>query len=500
MSKKKSSLLNIITMGIYQFTTAIIGFIIPKLLLDTFGADIHGYTSTVTTIMGYVSLLNAGLSTAGIQALYKPLVQKDKHRISEIINAVNKFYIKTGIMYTIAIICCSVILPYVIKGEISNYNIILLMIVMGGTSTIECFIYSKYRVLLQADQHLYIVNISNTIAILIRVALQIIFIKSGFGIVMVQTIPLLMVFVRMLMLHVYVKKNYGYIDKKVKPDDKALSKRWSVFTHQISGLVVNNTDVVLLSMFKNLTIVSIYSVYNLVFSNLYTILTTIFSNGTVASFGAAMNEGNHKKILDAYNIYEFTYYFIVSAVFSITACLILPFVSIYTMDVKDIAYVDIKLAVLFTIISILNNLRVPCNTIINAAGHFKETKWRALTEASINLVVSLLLLKPLGLYGLLVGTICSFIYRTFDIIIYSNKKILNRKVYETIKRIARVLVVITINVVLYKMFLQINVTNWGSWVLQAIIVGIVSLITSVTCSLAFERNTIELIIKNFVKK
>ena len=70
--------------------------------------------------------------------------------------------------------------------------------------------------------------------------------------------------------------------------------------------------------------------------------------------------------------------------------MILPFVSVYTKKYTDIPYVDVKLAVLFMLIGFANNIRIPCLTMINAAGHFKETQWRAILEAVINITVSLL--------------------------------------------------------------------------------------------------------------
>ncbi|MBR1611338.1 MAG: hypothetical protein IJ672_07655, partial [Methanobrevibacter sp.] len=407
MSKKKSSILNILTMFIYQMIAAVIGFVLPKLLLTHYGPNIHGYTSTVTTIMSYVALLNAGLSTAAIHSLYKPLAKKDYTKISEIINAIKYFYMKTGFLYLIAITVISLILPFIISSNISNIQIISIMIVMGATNTLECFVYSKHFVLLQADQKLYIVNITNSIAIFFRTIIQIILVNFNCNIVIVVGIPPLMVIFRMLLLNVYVKKNYPYLDPDAKPYKEALSKRWAAFTHQIAGLVVNNTDVMLLSTFTNMVSVSIYSVYNLVFSHLYTLMTTIFSHGTVASFGISLNENNLEKVNKAFDIYELIYYYFIVVVYSITSTMILPFVSIYTNGVSGIKYVDTNLAILFIIISILNNLRVPCNTIINAAGHFKETQNRAILEAIINLTVSLLLLKPFGMYGLLIGTICS---------------------------------------------------------------------------------------------
>lgn len=195
--------------------------------------------------------------------------------------------------------------------------------------------------------------------------------------------------------------------------------------HQLAGLVVYNTDVTLLTLFGSLVQVSIYSVYNLVFQKLYELLTNIFSSGTLASFGQLMSENKRESLLRNYDLYEYGYYIIITFVYGVSASMILPFVSVYTKKYTDIPYVDVKLAVLFMLIGFANNIRIPCLTMINAAGHFKETQWRAILEAVINITVSLLLIKPLGMYGLLIGTICSFAYRTTDIIYYSHKHILN---------------------------------------------------------------------------
>ena len=69
----------------------------------------------------------------------------------------------------------------------------------------------------------------------------------------------------------------------------------------------------------------------------------------------------------------------------------------------------------------LQNVRIPGLTIICAAGHYKETRYQAVLEAVINVTVSLALVWKLGITGVLIGTVCSYGYRSFDIILYNNK-------------------------------------------------------------------------------
>lgn len=169
--------------------------------------------------------------------------------------------------------------------------------------------------------------------------------------------------------------------------------------------------------------------------------------------------------------------------------MILPFVSVYTKKYTSIPYVDENLAILFMIIGFANNIRIPCLTMINAAGHFKETQWRAILEALINIIVSLILIKPLGMYGLLIGTICSFVYRTTDIIYYSHKYILNTSCKKSVFRAMRVALVILINVILYDLFIGKTIMDsWEEWVLCSTITSVVTIITTSFIYFITERN------------
>lgn len=503
ISKKKATANNIIISFIYQFITIILGFLIPQLFLSTYGPEIHGLTSAITNIMSYVLLLTAGLNTASIQALYSPLSKNDHNRINEVLNAVNKFYIQIGIIFSIVILLIALILPNFINN-ISWSVVFSLMFVMGLQTILDSFLVSKYRILLRADQKLYITVIFNIIVLILRGIIQIVLILNKSSVILVQAIPSIMIFVTWIMQKLYVQKHYPKLDSKVKADKKALSKRWSAFVHQIAGLVVNNTDVVLLTLVTgNMVLVSVYSVYQLVFSHLYKFMTTIFSLGSVASFGHLMATGKRESLVYNYNLYEFVYFNILSIVYSITAVMILPFVKLYTSSVDNVVYANQKLAVLFVLIGIANNLRVPGGTLINAGGYYKETQWRAVTEAIINFVVSIILIFPYGIYGVLFGTIASFMYRTIDIIFYSNKNILNRSPRITILRSFKVLFIIIINVILFNKLLNINITNWNEWVILATCVGVFSTVVIIIINLLDEKeetkDTFKIVIKLLTK-
>ncbi len=486
-SGTRATIKNFIITVAYQVLAMAVGFLIPRLILETYGVQLHGLTSTITSIMAYVVLLNAGLGSASIQSLYQPLAKKDPQEINAVLNAIGQLYRQTGLVYAGAILVISVLLPFVIGNQISNTTVFALMLTMGMTNTLECFVYSKYMTLLQSDQKLFVITIGNIIALLIRGTVQYVLLAHHVSIVIVQAVTIVTVFVRMAFVARHIRRNYPYLDSRIAPNKKALAKRWSVFAHQISGLVLNNTDIVLLTIFGNLVLVSIYTVYQLVFMNLHNIIAMVFSQSSVASFGRLLLTEKKKDVTRIYGMYELLYYITISVVYSVCAVMILPFVDLYTEGITGIAYLDARVAILFVAIGLANSLRVPGGTLIEAAGHFKETRWRAILEAAINLAVSLVLVQFLGIAGVLLGTIASFAYRTTDIIFYSNSVILKQPAGRTFLRAAGVFAVVILNVAIFTA-IRLDAGTWSAWALSAALAGCGSLVTAAAAAFLFERS------------
>lgn len=107
---------------------------------------------------------------------------------------------------------------------------------------------------------------------------------------------------------------------------------------------------------------------------------------------------------------------------------------LYTSGVSDISYIDKYLPYLFIAVQLLSNGRNSSSYVINYAGHFQQTQGRSIFESIINIVISLVCVFKFGIYGVLFGTIAALLYRTNDMIIYANKKILNRSPWKTYRR------------------------------------------------------------------
>lgn len=222
--------------------------------------------------------------------------------------------------------------------------------------------------------------------------------------------------------------------------------------HQISGLIFNNTDTIILSTVCGLKAVSVYSLYAMLISMIVMVLSTVTSS-FLFSLGQ-MYHSDRKHYGKLFECYELYYMALVFSLYAITYIFLLPFIRLYTQGVTDVNYLDPNLPILFVFLHLLSSGRGACNQAINVAGHFKLTQSRAIIESAINLIVSIIAVPSFGIYGVLFGTIAALLYRTNDIILYANRKILNRKVWITYRRW------------LLNLALFILVTVTGKWLLS----------------------------------
>lgn len=119
MGKGKRSLKIFIYGVISQVVTLVLGIVIPKLLIVGYGSEVNGLLSSVRQIFVYVALLEAGIGTAALQALYEPVAKEDRKRTSEIMAATDRYYRRTGILYGLSILIISFVYPLVVKSGLS---------------------------------------------------------------------------------------------------------------------------------------------------------------------------------------------------------------------------------------------------------------------------------------------------------------------------------------------------------------------------------------------
>lgn len=491
---KKNMTLSVIA----RVVTLITGLIVQREILLAYGSSFNGLTSSITQVMSYLVLLEAGLGTASIQALYSPLANDDWGKISGIVSATDKEYKKISAVFTTSLLFISLVLPFVVADEVPFKIASLLTFITGGSYVLSYIVGGKYKAVLNADRKIYILYLLDIITISLSCVGRIIALRAGFSIVVVQAINLATVGIKNIGYVLYVRKKYNLINYKSKPDMLAIGKRWSVLIHNIAGIVVNHTDVLILTLFANLKLVSIYSVYNMVFGQLSTAIQATFMQAPQANFGRLYNEKEEDRFFLFYRNYEYGFSLLLFFLTTVSLIMILPFVRVYTAGVTDINYIDLMLPILFALILLMNQIRSPAIILINIAGTFKETQRGAIIEAVINLSVSLVLFffTNLGVRGLLIGTVCSYAYRTVDVIVFSYTNILKKSIVDFTKVVLVNFTTMSILFVLFYICFPIRVENFIQWIVWAIIMSIITLLAFMISNMFLCRNEFSAIINN----
>ena len=431
MSRKKSSLQNLWWGILGNVITSIVAIIIPRLFIVNYGSEVNGLLASIRQIYVYLALLEVGIGDAAVVALYGPIAKRDYQSVNEIMSATNHYYKRIGVIYGALVVALGAVYPLTLDTTISYSVCCLVIILQGSGSVISYMVQGKYNMLLRVDNRNYVTTNLGTVTSVLTDLVRIILLMNGKSIVEVQATYLVFNLVKMVFVSWYIKKNYTWLDLSVQPNYKALSKSKSVFVHQISSLVFNHTDVLILTFTCGLKTVSLYSMYATIYGMVVNIIT-ITSNSVQSALGQIFNS-DRKKYLELQEAFEVYYLCLVFSLVTIATIFALPFVSLYTAG-ADMNYVDWRLPLLFSIYQLLNYGRASSNQILGFSGVFKETQWRAILEAVINLVVSFVCVFKFGIYGVLFGTIAALLYRSNDIILYANCKVMQRSAWPTYRR------------------------------------------------------------------
>lgn len=498
----KKTILNTFLNLILQIVAIISGFILPRLILQKYGSSYNGLTTSITQFLSCAILLRSGIGGATRAALYKPLAEKNKDEINSIMKATDLFMKKIGIILGILIIIASIIYPFLVKNEFEYFFTFSLFLIIGISTFIESFFGITYLILLQADQKLWIASIFNIISIVLNVILASVLILHNFSIHIVKLGSAIAFCLYPILLNIYVKKRYN-IDLKVRPNNEAISQRWDAFWHQVASFFNTNSGVIILTIFTNMLEVSVYSVYNMIITALRNIVLA-FSNGLEAAFGNMIAKNEKNILKENLSIIELIIYSIATFVYVCSFLLIVPFVNVYTNGISDINYLRPEFAYIMIISQFFYSIRIPYQMVIQAAGHYKQTRNGAIFETSINIGISIILSIKFGITGVAIGMLIAMAVRTIQLAKYMSQNIINRKIKVTIRNILISFLESAIIIFIFKIINFSMPSNYIQWIFESGVTAIIAFVIIILGNYIFFKkelyNTLDKLKKIFKPK
>lgn len=486
--RNKRALANIISNIVLQIVVSATGLILPRLLILEYGSEINGMISSISQFITWMGLVEAGISSAAAVALYKPIADGNQKKINQILSGVKRFYIRSGLLYLGLLAVLVVCYPIWVTTDLDAQVMRVLIVILGGTGIVDYFLLGKYKVFLIAAQKTYVTLWPQTTCTVLSTVLSVVLIYSHASVLWVKGVVVLAYLLRFAYIYLYVRKKEPWLGFKEQPDTEAFSFRRDVLIHQLCGMVVVNSAVIVMTVMLGsgaLREISVYSVYNMVGYTLYSFLN-IFFTGLCAGIGDVIARDEKEKLREVFSQFEYIFYILVFVVYLCMSRLLLPFIGVYTGGVTDVNYFRPASALLFTLAGFFQTIRIPGLTVICAAGHYRQTRSRAVAEMLISIVLSLALVRPLGMNGVLIGALASFLYRDVDIFIYTPKYLVPKTGVTTAKRLARNAVTFIALYVLTQWIIPDRMKGLSEWLLYAIALFVGAAVAFVAVNYIFE--------------
>ena len=456
---------------LYQVILMISGFILPIFIIGSYGSEVNGLTNSIVQYLSIITFLECGVGAVVQYSLYEPLSNKDNKRISEILSSASRFFRFIAICLLGYVILLVFLFPLITVNDYDWIFTACLIVAISISSFAQYYFGIVNQLLLNADQRAYINNFSQSAILIVNLIISIVLIKAGASIQVVKIISSLVFLIRPIILQIYVSKHYD-IDIKIKFEGEPIKQKWNGLAQHIAAIVLDSTDILILSAFSSFALVSVYTVYRLVFNGLRMILQTI-SNG----FHSLLGELHAKKEVDNLNnTFGFMEWFVHSLTTIIFGCcfiLIIPFIKLYTKNFDDFNYIEPLFASIMTIAFAFNCLSIPYHAMILAAGHYKETQLYFIISAILNLIISISLVFNYGLVGIAIGTLIAMCFQCFWMCIYISQKIIKWSYKKILKQFITDIIIFILSFLICHYFIEYSVLNFFDWFIYAIIVGII---------------------------
>lgn len=419
MNNKK----NAISSLILQSTTIMQGLILPRLILYTFGSETNGLVSSINNLLGFISLLEGGLGAVVLAELYGPIEKKDDEKIQGILGACQSFFSKLTLVFLVYTILVAFFYPRYIDTSLSKGAVSVLVLILSMTTVAQYLFSITYRLLLQAEQKLYIVNYVSAVTILINTISAAIIIFASPSIHIVKLCSGIIYMIQPMVYKAFVEKKFLKENIRKKKQHYILKNRWNGFAQNLAHFVNMNTDVALITLFMPLQYVSVYSVHLLVINALRGIVTSV-GNSYQSALGKYIAMGNSAQLKQKFRKFEEGFWLTGMVLFFCCALLINPFIQIYTTGITDTEYYQPIFSFVIVLANMIYVIREPYRLLVLAGGKFKETNFGAFAEAIINLGMSLLLITKFGLIGVAIGTLVAIVFRLIYLVWYLHKDII----------------------------------------------------------------------------
>ena len=402
-SRRKNATLNIVVGIVAQVIILLLGFVGRRIFVQFLSADYLGINGLYGNILSVLALAELGLGNVTQFFLYKPVADNDTQKICALVKYFRKLYTIIALSVLGMGVALLPFLHLIVNSDLPQDALILYFLIFLLSSCVSYFAADKIALLAaHQDQRLikYVaLSVSGCLQILHIIVLLLF---HNYTVYIVATLAGSIA--NVMIINYICKKRYPYINKHVLPDNTIekkliLENVKSTFIYKIGATIVNNTTSILLSIIVSTAAVGIYSNYCMIVLGIQAFIAVITTT-LISGIGNLSASGDKKRLLAIFNTMLLVYNFIaifggVSFFLLLNDFILIWLGSEYLLDNYSV------FAIAFSFY--ITNAISPVWMLREANGIFNKVKYLLLVTAVCNIVISIILGKTWGLFGILLA-------------------------------------------------------------------------------------------------
>ena len=403
---KRKSILNVSVSVVFKIVAMFIALFTKRYLIMFCGNDVNGLNALYISIIGFLSVAELGVGSAITFCMYKPIVEGNNDQVSGLYFLFKKLYLIIGGVIFGAGLLITPFLKYFAKDYAhidENIYVTFILMLISITAT---YLFSAKTSLINAYKNNYITTAIDSGGIVLQNILQIIVLFLTKSFVWYLCCRIVVVAFQWALTELVTKRKYSRIIKEKKKIDTDTKNRVTrsikaMFMHNVGYVLVNTVDSVIISAFIGVSVLGNYSNYNVILTSMTGILKLVFSSLTsiIGHLFVEAGKENAKKCCDGLYLLNF----IIGIVFYVGYFAVAD--SLIGIMFSESLIISRTITFVIALNGFVQFMRTCVSTFRNSTGTFYYDRWKPLLEGIANVIISILLVKLVGIAGVLIGTI-----------------------------------------------------------------------------------------------
>lgn len=412
-SRTRNSARNVVFGISNKLITIFLPFVTRTISIRFLGFAYVGLSTLFTSILSFLSVAELGFGSAVVYAMYKPIADNDYSLVGAYLAFIKKIYRKIGF----AILCLGLLLipflPYLVNQEApGEINIYLIYSLYLFNSAIGYFASGYRQSLLSAYQRTDIIEkISIVVMVFVRL-LEIIVLYATKNYYLFSAVQIIGTVATNIYLKWKTKEMFpeiacfGDISGERKAEVK--QKIGGLIGTKLNSIVVHQADVLVISSFLGLSILGKYGNYYYILSAVSGIIVVAF-NAITASVGNKIATNTIDEVYKLYKKISFLNMWIVGWSAICMVSLYEPFIRLWGRLAGEDLLLSSEIAISLTAYFYCFQIQRTNLVFKDAAGLWYEDRYRPYLTMIINLVANIILVRIIGLLGVILSSIIAFL-------------------------------------------------------------------------------------------